>query len=394
MKRSGASILALACLLQLPAPSAAPEAAPLPTRITESIIAVGIVHRAANLLLRPIGNFSVIDQSTGELQKLKHGTQYLVEADESQRLIIGKHLFFGPTRLLPGQPGEHVLIENRKYRGNILLQPNKDATVTAIDEMGIEEYLLGVLPKEMNPEWPLEALKAQAVVARTFALNNLGKFSTSGYDLSDDSFSQIYSGLEVESERVQRAVRETAGQVLAWNGKRLEVYFHSTCGGHTIDPATAWGTELSSRPPKPLRGVRDRYCRYSPSYQWETHLASDDILRHLDRHGISAARLTDIRVGRERKHGHASALELKLDGKWKKLSTHRFRLWVNPAELKSTHIRAITRQRNGFLFKGRGYGHGVGLCQWGARVQAVKGRGYRKILEHYFPGASIIREEL
>jgi len=384
-------LLVLAC-----APASAPRAgAGITTKVSDSIIAVGIAHKAASVLLRPIGNFSVIDQTTGEIQKLTKGVQYLVEADEDQRIILGKHLFFGPTRLLPGSPGEHVLIEDKKYRGNILFRPNKDSTLTVIDEIGIEEYLQGVLPKEMNPDWPEEALKAQAVVARTFALNNIGKFSQSGYDLSNDSFSQMYSGLEDVSPRVQKAVRETAGQVLYWEGSRVEAYFHSTCGGHTIDPASAWGTRYSSRKlPRPLRGVRDRYCRATPNFEWDAYFATGDILKALNSHGVAGARLNRIRVAEKDGSGRATLLKFKLDGYWKSVKAQSFRMWMGPSQFKSTFLRRITRKQKGFAFLGRGYGHGVGLCQWGARIQAAEGRDYKQILNYYFPHADLVRTEL
>lgn len=391
MKRGAFCILLLSGLLI--ARSEAPAARDKAERITESLVSVGIAHRAPRLLIRPIGHFSIIDQSTGELTALTRDAEYVVEADEKQRLIIGKHLLFGPARLLPGEPGEHVFINGHKYRGNILFRADKGSTVTAIDELGIEEYLQGVLPQEMNPEWPLEALKAQAVVARTFALNNLGKFSKDGYDLSDDALSQVYGGLEIESERVKEAVRQTAGEVLMWKGQRLDAYFHSTCGGHTTTPAAAWGGHVTSTP-WPLRGVRDKYCRIAPHYRWDAYFRTEDLLRILEKHGYAGARLSNIKIARREARGYVHSVDIKIDGRWETLSAHRLRMWLGPTQLKSTQIQRIVRRKKGFLFKGRGYGHGVGLCQWGTRVQAIDGRSYRRILGHYFPKSSVQRFDL
>jgi len=343
-----------------------------------------------------MGDFSVIDQTTGEIRRLEHGKEYKVEADESKRLIMGPHFFYGPTRLLPGKPKEYVLIGKRKYRGNLLFRPNEDETVTIIDELGLEDYLFGVLPQEMSPKWPLEALKAQAVVARTFALNNLGKFSSSGFDLSDDFFSQIYSGVTLESDSVKRAVEETAKEVLFWRGKRLPAYFHSCCGGHTTDPAGVWGprTKIRSSPPRPLRGVRDRYCKVSPHYRWSAYFRKDDLLRMLQRQGRSVATLTRMRGGTRSPSGALSDVRFLVDGSWIRVSANKLRLWLGPGELKSSRIQRIVRRKRGFEIFGRGYGHGVGLCQWGTRVQAELGRDYRKILSFYFPGSKIVRFNL
>ncbi|MFH1724150.1 MAG: SpoIID/LytB domain-containing protein [Elusimicrobiota bacterium] len=378
-------------------PRAAAAESLTPASPSEPIIAVGIAHRVPKITVRPEGRFSVIDETTGEMKRLERGRAYTVEADEGERLILGPFLFFGPTRLLPGRPEEYVLIGERKYRGNLVFRPNKDETITVIDELGLEEYLYGVLPTEMSPEWPLEALKAQAVVARTFALNNLGKYSSSGYDLTDDSRSQIYTGITIESVRVRRAVKETAGQVIYWRGKRLPVHFHSCCGGRTTDPASVWGPlrtadageRGAAESPRPLRGVRDRYCQDTPHYGWTAYFRKDDMLRALQRGGHNVATLTAIKPGRRTSSGYLRYLRLKLDGAWRRVAANDLRMWLGPAELKSTRIRRVTRRRKGFEFAGRGYGHGVGLCQWGARVQAERGGGYRDILGFYFPGAEI-----
>jgi stage II sporulation protein D len=367
-------------------------AVPLPAQevenLRDALISVGIAHRAPHIMLRTEGAFRVIDQKTGEIHKLAQGTDVRIEADADAKLLIGPHLLSGPTRLLPGKSGEHVVIDGRRYGGNIVFRPNKDETVTVIDELGIEEYLLGVIAKEMSPEWPLEALKAQAIVSRTFALNNLGKFKHNGFDLSNDDRSQLYTGLTDINPRIKRAVKQTRGQILSWRGKIMPVYFHSTCGGHTVSPGDVWGDRSAT--PAPLTGVRCRYCKHSPHYRWQAYFRGRDILRHLQR-TWNVTRLDRIRIGAKGSNGILVTLNLKLDRMWKTIRANKFRLLLGAAELKSTRIYRISRKSRGWHFRGKGYGHGVGLCQWGARVQAVDGREYRRILRHYFPGAKIRR---
>ncbi|MEE8425189.1 MAG: SpoIID/LytB domain-containing protein, partial [Elusimicrobiota bacterium] len=256
------------------------------------IVSVGIARSVAYIEILPEGEFSMIDVKGGEITRLERGAPYRIEADRG-RLIVGKHLFPGTTRLLPGAPGERVLINGKKYRGNILFRPNPDETLTVIDELDLEDYLEGVLPKEMSPGWHLEALKAQAVVSRSFAMAKLGKSGKKGYDLRDDAFSQIYDGQNTDSERIRRAVRETAGQVLVYDGKLLPGYFHSTCAGRTTSPGSVWGS--SAPTPKPLRGVRDKWCKISPHYKWTAYFRTADILKSLQRKGINALRISRIR---------------------------------------------------------------------------------------------------
>lgn len=357
-------------------------------RVSDSIIQIGIARRVRRLRIRPEGRFLVIDQTNGEVQRLTSGREYLVEADESRRLTVGPFLFLGQTRLMAQGPGSHLTIEGTRYRGSLILRPNPDSTVTAVEELGIEEYLQGVLPTEMSPEWPLEALKAQAVVARTFAINNLGKFSSSGFDLSDDTESQLYSGGELDDERVRRAVRETAGQILSFKQKTLPAFFHSCCGGHTADPASVWGS--SEKSPAPTRGVKDGNCRACPQYRWTAYFAESDILAALQkRRRTSGLRLGSARAGSRDVSGRLREIRFTVDGKTVSVRANDFRNWMGANTLKSTLIERVERRKKGYLFSGRGYGHGVGLCQWGARALAERRRGYREILMHYFPKAEI-----
>lgn len=372
-----------ALLLALPAPAA--------ERPADGMLSIGIAQRAELIELRAEGAFSIVDQASGTVSPLEAGRPYTVRAHGRGGLRIGPLALAGQARLLPRAPEARVLIDGRKYRGNVLLRPNDDGTVTAVDEVGVEEYLEGVLPKEMSPDWPLEALKAQAVVARTFALKNLGKYSAEGFDLTGDQRSQVYSGLDVESERVRRAVRETAGEVLVYGGALLPAHYHSCCGGKTLSPTAVWG---GASAPKPLAGVKDRHCRASPHFQWSAYFATDDILAALNQDRFTAARLEWIRPGPRDAGGRLQAVRLRLDGRTHELPFKDLRRLLGAGDLKSPQVWRIVARRKGFEFIGRGYGHGVGLCQWGARGLAEGGRAYRQILAHYFPGAAVSRREL
>lgn len=358
-------------------------------RRADRLVAVALFQKAPSVTFMPVGRFKAVDQSSGELVTLKSGAEYKVEAERGKdgrsKLLFGPHLFGGAARLIPGNPDEHVAIGERRYRGNLLFRPNSDGTLTVVDELGLEEYLFGVLPHEMSPEWSLEALKAQAVVSRTYALGRLGRGADDAFDLTDDAYTQVYTGVTTESEHVRKAVRATQGRVLTYLGKPLPGFFHSTCGGHTAGAAEVWGGE----DPKPLRGVRDRWCKVSPHFKWGAYFANSDILAALNRNGFTAARLLDVREGDRGSAGWLTNIRVKTDRGWKRVPANKFRLWLGPRDLKSVRFDSVRRRRKGFEFEGRGYGHGVGLCQWGARAQADAGHSFEEILGHYFPGASL-----
>ena len=360
-------------------------------RRADRLVAVALFSKTASVSFRPEGSFRAVDQSTGELATLDSGRDYKVEAEKGKdgkvRLLFGPHLFGGSARLLPGNAEEFVSIGERRYRGNLLFRPNPDATITVVDELGLEEYLFGVLPHEMSPDWPLEALKAQAVVSRTYALARLGKGQDEAFDLTDDAYSQVYTGVTTESEAVRKAVRATSGRILTYAAKPLPAYFHSTCGGHTAGSNDVWG----GAEPEPLKGVRDTWCKVSPHYRWEAYFRREDILSALNRNGFTVARLEDLREGDRGSAGWLTNVRVKTERGWTRVPANKFRLWLGVKELKSVRFDSVRRRKKGFDFEGRGYGHGVGLCQWGARAQADAGRSFEEILGHYFPGAALAR---
>lgn len=378
---------AVAVVFFLPLPAASEAAAP--QRISDSIVQIGIVQKAHSLRLRAHGKFQVVDQKTGETHDLRHREVYPIEARPGT-LHFGPFLFLGPARLLPKAPEDFVELGSARYHGSLLVRPNPDSTLTVVQETGIEEYLYGVLPKEMSPDWPEEALKAQAVVARTFTLGNLGKFERSGFDLSVDERSQVYAGLDAHDERASRAVRATDAEALHYQGELLRAFFHSCCGGATTSSSQVWGGDPAQRPD---RGVRDRWCHASPHTSWTAYLPFDRILDALNRNGKTATRLKGIGRGKEDSTGRLRTLKFFTDGGDFVVRANDFRRWTGSGDLKSTRITRITRRRSGYAFAGKGFGHGAGLCQWGAKAMAEKGKTYRQILEHYFPGAELRKRE-
>ncbi|MFA6004720.1 MAG: SpoIID/LytB domain-containing protein [Elusimicrobiota bacterium] len=352
---------------------------------TERIIQIGIMHGVEKLVVKPEGSFRLLDMSAGQAHALMSLKDYKVEAD-GDGVIFGPYRVSGPVRIAALVAGGTLTAGTRRYRCPLVVKPNGNDTLTVIAELGVEEYLLGVLPHEMETNWPLAALKAQAVVARTFAYHNLGKYKKSGFDLTSDTRSQVYGGVGAESEAVRRAVRETRGEVLGYKGELLPAFYHACCGGHTADHSVVWGGPPA---PKPLRGVKDKYCAAAPLYRWTVTIPTSDVLAALQSRRMFGGRLRAFQLGRRDPAGYVRSFEVRIGSEETTVRSGDFRAAVGGTFLRSVRLRSARMIRGGVRFDGGGSGHGVGLCQWGARLQAEKGRTYEQILDYYFPGATL-----
>jgi stage II sporulation protein D len=361
--------------------------APVPVRAayTERLIQIGVIHGVRQVTVKPEGRFALRDAEGRWEEDLLPFKDYRVFAD-GDGVVFGPYRVPGQARLVSREPGATVLVGPRRYRAGIIVKPAVDESLTVVAELGVEEYLLGVLPHEMEPGWPREALKAQAVVARTFAYYHLGKYKKAGFDLTADTRSQVYGGVGAENESVRRAVAETRGEVLGYKGELLEVYYHACCGGHTADAALVWGRGTA---PAPLRGVKDRYCPQSPLGRWKVLIPKDDILAALQSRRMVGGKLRSFRLGKRDDAGYVRTFLAVVGGESLVVNAEQLRKAVGPTTLRSLRLRKASLGRHGVEFEGAGSGHGVGLCQWGARIQAEAGRKYEQILKHYYPGSTL-----
>jgi len=242
---------------------------------------------------------------------------------------------------------------------------------------------------EASTEDELEALKAQAVVSRTFALKNLGRHSSDGYDLCSNTHCQQYSSDESRlRDQMRRAVEETSGESLQEsNGQPIDAYFHAACGGATASIESLWGVPA----PSYLRGVQDDYCAAAPGREWSDQIPADQLAKALttDERTNVGRSLTDVVVTRRDPSGRAESITIE-GARRKQVRGWEFKMIVGRAlgwnVLKSSRFE-VSRRGSSFVFRGSGFGHGLGLCQQGAHVMAQRGVAYRQILEHYFPGA-------
>lgn len=267
-----------------------------------------------------------------------------------------------------------------------------DATLS----LPLDDYVFGVLAAEGSVETEPEALKALAVVARTYALKNLRRHARDGFDLCDSTHCQRFLPVRDESTRpefyelVRRAVAATAGEVLREpRGRLAETYFSAACGGRTADISKLWGV---ARPPPYLRGVRDDACAATPQ-AWTDVIPSAQLLRALraDARSDVGARLSSVRVVRRDATGRAEVVALEGERR-RVLRGWDFKIIVGRTlgwnVLKSSRFD-VARAGTAYVFRGTGFGHGLGLCQAGAHTLAARGASYRQILEQYFPGTGV-----
>ncbi|MGI8654480.1 MAG: SpoIID/LytB domain-containing protein [Pyrinomonadaceae bacterium] len=260
--------------------------------------------------------------------------------------------------------------------------------------LSLDEYVFGVLAAEASTENNLEALKAQAVVSRTYALKNMNRHARDGYDFCNNTHCQRYVSVRDETARpdfyaaVRRAIKETAGEVLRdESGRVADAYFSASCGGITANIGTLWGKTPA---PAYLRGVPDEYCATLPERNWTNVISRAELSKALrgDARSDVGARLTDVRVVRHDATGRAETIALEgerrrtLRGWDFKIIVGRYLGWN---VLKSSRFD-VSRAGENFVFRGSGFGHGLGLCQTGARAMAVRGASYRQILNRYLPG--------
>ncbi|MCA1592880.1 MAG: SpoIID/LytB domain-containing protein [Acidobacteria bacterium] len=260
--------------------------------------------------------------------------------------------------------------------------------------LSLDDYVFGVLAAEGSVEEELEALKAQAVISRTYALKNLRRHAREGYDMCTSTHCQRFMLVRDESVRpgfydlLRRAVAETRGEVLRdAQGRVAEGYFSASCGGATADISTLWG--VGSAPPQ-LRGVRDDFCAGDRYRSWTDVIPAAQLLKALrsDPRSDVGAHLDAVRVVRRDRTGRAEIVAL--DGERRRtLGGWDFKIIVGRtlgwSVLKSSRFE-VSRAGANFVFHGSGFGHGLGLCQSGAHVMAQRGASYRQILSQYLPG--------
>jgi stage II sporulation protein D len=402
--------MAIASCTRTPAP---PVAAPAPNAADASSVRVSLGVLPA-VTLAATGAWRLVDASGRVAAEGGAGDRLSLSADAGQvtiasatgpaRELVPPLSFFSPSS------GATVSVNQRRYRGELTIVVT-DSGVRVVNRLAVEAYLRGVVPRELGVRAAGDraALEAQAVAARSYVITRLGNTSRA-FDVTATTSDQVYGGVDAENALADAAVAATEGLVLMYNGRVVSAPYHSTCGGSTAAPDEIW----RSRNEPFLQRVSDRipgsdryYCDIAPRFRWERSWAADSLTAVVERYLRAYAQVPSGPVGDVQRvtvdgqtpSGRVAAL-------WIETSRGRYRLRGNDIRyvlrspggelLNSTYfspevVTASDGRLTRLTVRGHGYGHGVGMCQWGAIGRARAGQDFRTILRTYFPGTTVAR---
>lgn len=354
-------------------------------------------------LIISVKNEIFIYDDNESIAKVAAGNKLKFTKDlEKLRLTIGNKEFVSfEFSLLPYDETEIIKIDEKKYRGRIVIS-NVNSEIKLVNQIGIEDYVKGVMTKEMpvgKGTENFQALKAFSICIRTYAFNKINE-NKYYFDIYPDTRDQVYGGVDGETEYTNKIVDETKGQLLVYENQPATIFYHSTCGGHTEDVANVFSNKNIFY----LSGVEDGdepYCIISPRYQWTEKYSELTFIDRLYKAKLIASKdyeIEDLDVISRFDSGRVNELEITLNDSDHNQKTilikgNQIRSIIRSSESKSILNSTlfninITDQKN-IVINGKGYGHGVGLCQWGSIGQSKKGIDYQEILNHYFPGTYI-----
>ncbi|MBN2514783.1 MAG: SpoIID/LytB domain-containing protein [Deltaproteobacteria bacterium] len=348
----------------------------------DEIIRVLIHEGMRQFNIAASASFEIKDpRERNTIMRLPGRRTFVVDAQGDDIRLDGRTLGRDGIAVLPLGNGM-LTINGSPYRGKIILK-RASGGIDIINVVRLEEYLYGVVPKEMSPQWPSEALKSQAVAARTYALYQKEKNRDKDHDVYASTSSQVYGGFGVEEETTTRAVNDTTGKVLCYGSNLILAYFHANSGGVTEDAKNVWTADVPY-----LKSVRDDFSAQAPNTQWNKYVDLVSVGRSLRAKGVDVGTIFEIVPAEISPSGRVRNIRIRHSRGETTLSGNHFRIKVDPKLIKST-LFTIRRSGNGVGFYGKGYGHGVGMSQWGACQMAKSGHPYTNILRYYYSGVEI-----
>ena len=279
--------------------------------------------------------------------------------------------------------GTNIKINQKRFSNKIILSP-QGLGFNVIAELDIEKYLVGVLTKEMPSQFPLEAFKAQAIASRSYALKKILSSKTKSYDLESSVTDQMFE-FSKGTEKIKSAIFETKNTVLENDkGQLFSVYYHANCGGRTEEPSDVWGNG------EKIGSVKDEACPNEGHSHWNFNISKFELTARLRVIlQLGDAQIVSIEEFENTNSGRKKSLQFILDDHSVRIiSGQQLRNILGFDRLKSTMF-AFNERGDHFVFEGQGHGHGVGMCQWGARHLALSGESFKRILIHYFPQARL-----
>lgn len=274
-----------------------------------------------------------------------------------------------------------LLVGDKPYSGKIEVWRGPGG-LYLINKVNMEDYVRSVIKFETGKDWDLEALKAQAVISRTYAVNKLMHASQMQYDVTSSVLDQVYGG-DVQDKNIAEAVDETRGQILVYNGQPIEAFFHSTSCGETEDPFEVFGKHIPYLKPVKVD------CDLSPYSQWARRFSAGQLEARLKSGGLDTGAIKGIKIKSHTCTGRVGELEIDGARGCFDLKAEDARRILGWRALPSTDF-SVQGDDGYWEFEGKGYGHGVGLCQWSALEMARQGMTYRQILDYFYPGTRLV----
>ena len=381
----------------------------------EPELRIGLATAQREVTIGGDGELFLTDDTNGQpIGTIPAGTTWTVVADTGAlRLVMPDGTRGEPHRGLSGvnvTEGRFAMVRGRRYRGrvNVIRDPGG---LTVLNRVPMESYVAGVVNPEIGPRRAdeIQATLAQAVISRTYAMRNRGRWESRGFDAWADVRDQVYVGVGGETPQAWDAVRRTAGQVVRYRGELIEAFFHSTCGSRTVPAEEAFRT---GRARPYLRSVSDAsggghsFCEISPRFRWREEWDGQKLRTILSRTlpaatnvgggGDGLQRITNLVVSERTASGRVGELRVVFARGDVRVSGPDVRAVLRPEPDRPLHSTSfqltVTPGPDGVsrvVVAGAGSGHGVGVCQWGAIGRARAGQDYRRILMTYYPGTTV-----
>ncbi len=347
-------------------------------------IRVAVLHHQFQTVLSSEGGLVVrAPGSTGGNPFVAPDVTTVLDIRPTQSGLLLAGAITAPDAILvaPAQSRFPIAVDGRRYRGEALVQTSADGSIDVVDIVDLEQYLYSVVGSEMEATWPAAALQAQAIVARSYAVAHLGTRESLGYDLLAGEQDQAYAGTSAEAPAVIDAVDATRGTILVYGADVVHAYYSSCDGGFT-----APGDALNDPQPY-LVSMPDPYCAGSPDEHWAADVPILTFRRAFaDRYG-DIGPIVAVHAGGADPSGRLQTVTVLGTLDSRTIPATAFRALAGTHLVRSTRITALDLTGDAIHVEGGGFGHGVGMSQWGARGMAEQGKSAAEILRFYYPGA-------
>lgn len=320
-------------------------------------------------------------ESPGEARELESLPESELTISNGRFHFDGRPIDSSEIRLKGTYENGHINIEGRKYPGTLKISMLGSNSMMVINYVDIESYLAIVVPGEMPQRWPVESLKAQTVAARTYALMRKKERADELFDVHATVADQVYRGREPISEELIIALRDTRGLVMFHNSRLFHAYYHSTCGGSTVNVDRV----MRGQDAFFIKGVQCNYCDHSPYHSWEFTIHSSRMGELLAGEGTRPGRDLTLDLGKDGRGRNwpVKSVTAQWSGGGRSLTVDQFRDLLGRTNIRSQFFD-IRKSGDLFLISGTGFGHRAGMCQYGAGGMGQEGTRFDRILYHYY----------